>query len=138
MISKEDIKEKLFKIYSKIPDFECRHCHECEGPIVWFLPEDILIREYLKKHDMKYLRWTKEQFKRNKSKCPYLKNDRCSIYPVRPIVCRLQGTVPDLPCKYNKKSLLSKKELTKIKYEMDQLVKEMDAVGIIFSTKRYQ
>jgi Fe-S-cluster containining protein len=138
MILTKEMREKLYKIYSKIPDFECKHCHECEGPIVWFLPEELLIRDYLKKHNMKYLKWTKEQFERNKSKCPYLKNDRCSIYPVRPIVCRLQGNISDLPCKNNKNGYISEKKLAEIKKDMEKLVKEMDSVGIIYGTKKYQ
>jgi Fe-S-cluster containining protein len=137
-INTKEIQQKLDRIYSKIPDFECKHCHECEAAIVWFKPEEINIRDYLKKHNMKYIQWTKEQFRRNKKKCPYLKNDRCSIYEVRPIVCRLQGTVDELPCKHNKKIKLSKKQVKEIKDEMDKLVKEMDSVGQIFGTKKYQ
>jgi hypothetical protein len=28
-------------------------------------------------------------------------NGGCVIYEVRPLICRLQGTVPDLPCPNN-------------------------------------
>jgi len=138
MIAEKEVEIRLNKIYSKIPNFDCKHCHKCEGPIIWFKPEEILIRNYLKKHNMKYKQWSKQQFERNKKKCPYLKNDRCSIYPVRPIVCRLQGNVSDLPCEHNKQGYLSKKQLNEIKKEMDELVKEMDAVGLIYSTKKYK
>lgn len=135
---KKDIIKRLNNIYSQIPSFECKHCHQCEGPIIWFKPEEINISDYLEKHNMKYRQWTKEQFERNNKKCPYLKNDRCSIYPVRPIVCRLQGTINDLPCKHNKEILLDKDELLNIKKEMDQLIKELDAIGIVYGTKKYK
>jgi Fe-S-cluster containining protein len=32
--------------------------------------------------------------------CPYLKDGGCSVYPLRPKVCRDYGIVPDLPCEY--------------------------------------
>ena len=137
MLSKREIKKRLEDIYSQIPSFDCKHCHQCEGPIVWFEPEEIMMRDYLKKHNMKYLKWSKEQFERNKNKCPYLKKGRCSIYEVRPIVCRLQGVVPDLPCKHNKNVMMSKEDIVKVKKEMDGLLRAMDAVGLIYSTKKY-
>jgi len=137
MLKPKEIKNRLNEIYSQIPNFNCKHCHDCEGPIIWFKPEEINIRCYLKEHNMRYIQWTKEQFKKNRKKCPYLKNDRCSIYPVRPIVCRLQGTIKDLPCKYNKKILINDTKLAKIKKDMNNLLEEMNAVGRIYGTKKY-
>ncbi len=32
--------------------------------------------------------------------CPYLKNGRCSIYPVRPMVCKLWGNGNEMPCMF--------------------------------------
>jgi len=32
--------------------------------------------------------------------CPYLKEGKCSIYSMRPKVCKDYGVVPDLPCQY--------------------------------------
>lgn len=32
--------------------------------------------------------------------CPYLKDGRCSVYPLRPKVCRDYGVSPKLPCAY--------------------------------------
>lgn len=136
MLSKEEIKKRLEKIYAQIPDFECRHCHECSGPIVWFKPEEIIIRDYLKEHNIEYVKWSREEFAKHKMQCPYLKNDRCSIYPVRPIVCRLQGNVPDLPCKHNSK-LMSKEQIDKVKRELDALVRELGSSGVIYGTRKY-
>lgn len=30
--------------------------------------------------------------------CPYLENERCSVYSVRPFLCRLWGVVEAMPC----------------------------------------
>jgi len=136
MPSKEEIKKRLDAIYAQIPDFECKHCHECSGPIVWFKPEEIIIRDYLKEHNIKYVKWTKEEFVKHKMQCPYQKNDRCNIYPVRPIVCRLQGNVPDLSCKHNS-NLMSKEQIDKVKSELDALVQELGGSGVIYGTRKY-
>jgi Fe-S-cluster containining protein len=137
-LSKKKIIERLKNIYSKIPDFNCQHCHECEGPIIWFKPEEINIREYLDKNKLEYIIWSTEEFQKNNMKCPYLKNDRCSIYPVRPIVCRLQGNIPELPCKFNnKKNLITDEKYHEIKNEFNNLLKDIDGFNICYSTRRH-
>jgi len=30
--------------------------------------------------------------------CPMRQNGKCLIYEVRPLICRLQGATPELPC----------------------------------------
>lgn len=30
--------------------------------------------------------------------CPLLENERCSVYEVRPMICRLWGLVESMPC----------------------------------------
>jgi Fe-S-cluster containining protein len=30
--------------------------------------------------------------------CPYLEDERCSVYEVRPLICRLWGVVDSMPC----------------------------------------
>jgi len=32
--------------------------------------------------------------------CPYLIEGKCSVYPLRPSICRKYGTIPELPCAY--------------------------------------
>lgn len=135
MHSKKKIIDRLNNIYSKIPDFDCQHCHECEGPIIWFKPEEINIREYLQKNNLEYITWSTEEFEKHYMKCPYLKNDRCSIYPVRPIVCRLQGNISELPCKFNKNNLITNGKYQEIKNEFNSLLKDIDAFNICYSTR---
>jgi hypothetical protein len=120
-----------------IPDFDCKHCHACSGPIIWFKPEDILMRDYMKKHGIDYVVWSTEEFMKQGMRCPYQKNDRCSIYPVRPIVCRLQGNIPELPCPNNTQGYLSKQQLTIIKREFESLLREVDGIGVLYGTRHY-
>jgi len=131
----EAIIESLEKIYSKIQDFKCKQCHQCCGPIIWFEPEELLIRDYLEKHKLKRILWTKEEFKLNKMRCPYLRNDRCIIYSVRPIVCRLQGNISELKCKsLTNSNLISEEDLENIRKEFIKLIKQSNGTNIFYST----
>ena len=136
MLSEFEVINRLEHIYVKIPNkFPCRHCHECCNSILWFKPEETLIKDYLKKHNIKYIICPTEQFDQLNMRCPFLKDDRCVIYSVRPIVCRLQGNIPELLCKYNKNRLMTKKQFNKIKREFDTLVKDVNGVGIFYSSR---
>lgn len=132
-----DIKEKLKEIYSNISSYSCIHCNECCGPIIWFEPENLLIKEYMEKNNMDRIVWTKEEFENNNMKCPYLKDNRCSIYPVRPLVCRLQGVVSDLRCNQNiDQENMSDKELNLILEEFKKLIIESNGIDVFYCTKK--
>lgn len=132
---KEKIIRSLKSIYSKIPKTECQHCHKCCGPIIWFEPEEILIKEYMKKNNIKRIQWTTKEFEQNNMKCPYLSNDRCIIYPVRPIVCRLQGNIVELKCKSSEKTnMMSNEELDKIRKRFIKLLKQTNGLNSFYST----
>ena len=128
--------KRLNEIYSKIPNFQCRHCHKCSGPIIWFKPEEINIRNYLKENNIEYVVWSIDDFKKNNMMCPYLKNDRCSIYPVRPIVCRLQGNISELPCEHNKNNYMNKKLYLEIKKEFNTFLKEIGGTDVFYGTRK--
>ena len=130
------IKNKMENIYNQIPEFDCKHCHKCCGPIIWFKTEDILIKDYMKKHNIENVKWTTDEFQKNEMKCPFLKNDRCEIYQVRPIVCRLQGNIPDLPCIFNKNGYLSEESIKKIKKEIFDINREFHGDNIFYSTRK--
>jgi len=91
----------------------------------------------MKSHDIEYIVLSTEQFKSNDMCCPYIKNDRCIIYPVRPMVCRLQGNTSDMPCANNTKKVISKEQLNKIKREFEKLLEETDGKNIFYSTRKY-
>lgn len=136
MFDIEEIKNNLETIYNQIPDFECKHCHECCGPIIWFKTEQILINDYMKKHKIENVKWSTEEFQKNDMKCPFLKNDRCIIYKVRPIVCRLQGNTPELPCRFNNNSFISEESINKIKKDFYELNKRIDGGNMFYSTRK--
>ena len=131
----QSIIESLEKIYSSIQNFPCKQCHKCCGIIIWFEPEELLIREYLEKFKIKRVIWTKEEFEKNDMRCPYLRDDRCIIYPVRPIVCRLQGNISELKCySSNAGTLISEKELNNIREEFVKLIRQTNGMNIFYST----
>jgi len=135
-IPKAEIINRLNKIYDLIPSFDCKHCQKCSAPIMWFKPEEININRFLKKHDLKYMMWTDEEFKDHQMKCPYLRNNRCTIYSVRPIVCRLQGTIDELQCPYNPTVLLTHFQYKKIMKELIDLTIATEGIGEYFGTRR--
>lgn len=139
MILNDEIKNRLYEIYKKIPYYDCKHCQACEGPIFWFYPEEINIRDFLKENNMNYSTFTLEEFKKNNMLCPYSKNNRCSIYPVRPIVCRLQANIRELPCKHRKKTskYMSNKKFLEIKKEFNKLLSDLNALGKFYGTVNF-
>ena len=132
----EVIENEMENIYQQIPDFGCSHCHKCCGPIIWFKTEEILMQKYMKDNKIENVKWTTEEFLENEMKCPFLKNDRCSIYQVRPIVCRLQGNIPDLPCRFNKNGYMSDETIKKIKKDFYELNKKFQGNSMFYSTRK--
>lgn len=89
--------DKLNEVYDSLPTGQCSHCNRCcsEDVDVSFL-EFLNIYRYIKKNDIyqelseraiKY--YMKEYIYRGR--CPFLIDNRCSIYPVRPLTCRNFG-----------------------------------------------
>jgi len=128
--------KRLNDVYSLIPSITCKHCHECDGPIYWFKIEEINIRKYLEEQKIAYITWSNEMFKQNNDSCPYLQNNKCIIYPVRPIVCRLQGLVDSLPCKCNDNCYISNDLFIKIKEEFNKILKDMNSLHEFYSTRK--
>jgi hypothetical protein len=79
----------------RIPTFECTPgCHACCGPVtasseeVAYLP----IKSDAE-HDAAL----------SELNCPYLGSNGCEVYNDRPLICRLFGTTPNMPCPNGKK-----------------------------------
>ena len=105
-LSKTDT-EKMQQIYAMIPKIDCqKKCAESCGPVDCSQEELRIIHKFAKDHKIPFYTFQKITVKKafkdlmdDKCKmCPYLKNDQCSIYDVRPIICRLWGVVEDMPC----------------------------------------
>lgn len=82
-------------IYNLIPDFQCADgCRECcknFGVPSRTKVEDERVKAFLQKNSMK-------PGMAHGNTCPYLNETGCSIYPVRPLICRLYGTSPNYRC----------------------------------------
>jgi hypothetical protein len=80
----------------KLPKMLCRKCGHCCGPVACKTEEYERIVNYAAKHGIAP-QW-------NGSKCPWLTRDltgfSCSIYPVRPPLCRLFGHTPKMKCRH--------------------------------------
>ena len=87
-------------IYELIPDLMCaKGCYACcknFGVPSRTEVEDKRIKEFLQQH-------SRPLGEAQGKTCPYLDEDLseggCSIYPVRPLICRLYGTSPNYLCK---------------------------------------
>lgn len=124
-----DFKNELEKIYALIPEIDCKQgCHACCGPINWSPVEDIVIKEFMKNNNIKDIHWSVEQYVANDLLCPYLEDGKCIIYPVRPIICRLQGHVSKLPCPHIKGFDLSKQK-------EDEIMRKYTELNMIYKTK---
>ena len=95
--------EKLYKVYKKVPSGQCKGCTNCcsESVNVSFLEFANIVthgvnrlseleQQELNKRVLSFylLQWVKPQ------RCPFLdRENQCLIYDVRPLPCRLFGTL---------------------------------------------
>lgn len=91
--------QRLEKIYNQIPkpDLLCPpNCGDCCGILYPSQAEIRNIKEWLAIRNREYIDFL---FVDADVTCPYLDEyKRCSIYPVRPFLCRLLAATIDLPC----------------------------------------
>lgn len=85
----------LDDLYALIPEMQCLPgCTDCcrrFGVPSRTIEEDGRIRTYLKAQG-------RDLMPAQGTTCPYLSDEGCSIYPVRPLTCRLFGTSPNVLC----------------------------------------
>lgn len=79
---------------SRIPAFDCLPgCHDCCGPVTASSTE--MARLPFKSaavHDAALAELS----------CPHLGAQGCEVYAERPLICRLFGTTPSLPCPHGR------------------------------------
>lgn len=102
------MKSLVEQIYNLVPHLDCKgKCQESCGPIDMSDREKAIIKEFCEKNNIPYFDippLTVERYIRDLAKtdkelvCPFLKDDKCSIYSVRPLICRLWGTIEAMPC----------------------------------------
>ncbi|MGL4996181.1 MAG: YkgJ family cysteine cluster protein [Deefgea sp.] len=79
----------------RIPSFECiPGCHDCCGPVTTS-PEEMsrLPRKTAAEHEAALAELN----------CPHLAEKGCTVYLERPLICRLFGTTPSLPCPHGRR-----------------------------------
>lgn len=100
--------EKLLALYARVPRIKCKRlCHGNCGPIPLTVLE-LKRMEAAKGAKIETVmsyegRKVKNQLPvlapmLGKVDCPILRWQECSLYEQRPLVCRLFGVVPEMPC----------------------------------------
>jgi len=82
--------QKLKKLRAEIPSFKCKSgCHDCCGPVTASSEE--MAR-------MPFKTEIEHEAALTELRCPHLGDNGCEAYEERPLICRLFGTTPRLPC----------------------------------------
>ena len=82
--------QKIKILRERIPDFACKPgCSDCCGPVTASSDE---VARLPVKTDAEHEKALAE------FNCPYLGERGCEVYQERPLICRLFGTTPSLPC----------------------------------------
>lgn len=96
--------EKLAKIdslLSEIPTFKCKDgCADCCGPVEMSRLEYHRCVKASGRSADELRQRMERNFKRKVYQCALIdpKTNRCTVYQVRPAICRIFGTTKDLPC----------------------------------------
>lgn len=105
-------REALDAVWARIPDVNCKgHCTDSCGPIDASIAERRLLRE--RGIRLKAAPWIEigadmpggvDEMPASAlaavKPCPALVDGRCSVYDVRPVICRLWGAVRKMPCEW--------------------------------------
>lgn len=103
------MRQELRREFRKTESLHCRGlCTDSCGPIPFNDDDRRRIRAYCTRnnipyHDLTINRDMLAQWAINPEsvpKCPYLVDGRCTIYPVRPVICKLWGAVEGMKCMY--------------------------------------
>ncbi|SIS55290.1 YkgJ family cysteine cluster protein [Neptunomonas antarctica] len=82
--------QKIAVFREAIPSFSCKPgCHDCCGPVTASSEE---VSRLPMKTDQEH------DDAMDELNCPYLGENGCEVYGERPLICRLFGTTPSLPC----------------------------------------
>ena len=81
-------RSRLDRLYATLPQLACQGlCAESCGPIGMSAAELDRISERIGQHPVA-----------TSIDCPLLEADRCTVYAIRPMICRLWGLVETMPC----------------------------------------
>lgn len=84
-------------MYAKLPELDCKGlCQECCGPIMMSRIEWVRIQESTGMPLEHFQKQAGETFV-----CPLLSPaGKCTVYEIRPLVCRLWGSTPKAKCPF--------------------------------------
>src|SRR5882724_110718 len=90
--------ENIALVYALVPKIACKgKCVEACGPISASPRE----REFFERNSGKKFPDAVKMLKEKQLDCPHLDPlGRCTVYEFRPLVCRLFGVVPEMPCPF--------------------------------------
>ncbi|MEW9899059.1 YkgJ family cysteine cluster protein [Chitinivorax sp. PXF-14] len=87
--------QKVRFFRTRIPDFECvPGCHDCCGPVTTSTVEMARLPVKTEAEHAAALAALN---------CPHLGECGCTVYAERPLICRLFGTTPRLPCPHGRR-----------------------------------
>jgi len=82
--------QEIAFLRENIPSFQCKPgCHDCCGPVTTSSEE---MARLPVKSEAEHTTALAEL------NCPHLGNNGCQVYDERPLICRLFGTTPRMPC----------------------------------------
>lgn len=92
--------DSLERIYKAVPKVDCKGlCTESCGPVPMSELEHARIR--VRGVVIPVLSEALTAIKNGEAPtCPALQDGRCSVYAVRPLICRMWGAVESMPCPY--------------------------------------
>lgn len=95
----------LQDIYDSLPSMECKGlCFESCGPIEIFPKERENLGDDFKHKSLpdmlRHLHANHSDDNDGCITCPMLKDNKCSVYHKRPIICRLWGLVESMKCEH--------------------------------------
>ena len=78
----------------RLPKHNCKNCGQCCGPVPINAEEQRHIQNYVDSHEVEV------NNEHDFITCKFRVKNKCSIYPVRPMLCRLMGVVEGMECAY--------------------------------------
>lgn len=115
-LSQQGTEAALERIYAELPTIQCQGlCHDSCGPIGMTDAE----RWRLKRAGGRDPGVVFET-----GNCVFLQNNRCSVYEARPLICRMWGVVPRMPCVFG---CVPSREVTEA--EARAIFKRVETVG---------
>lgn len=132
-----NVEKEIAAIYAEVPEMKCKGlCQECCGPIGMTKLEFSRVRQRftgpINAVPMPLSMSSGQELGRalviDCHTCPMLKDGRCTVYDLRPLICRIWGTVQSMRCAHGctPKRWLSPRESYKLLSRMRALSSKIE------------